>query len=603
MAPPGRFTFSRAVREWCFVQLPLIELSNFRDQAKDRGLDNLGLMSREPWETLDREGLLVPVAYARHASWKQDQIGCLDDGDLKVREEVGYLSWEEQAEEAEGLHGEQAGLQVLYCHWQLLWLAELQRHLSPVVPWGNLGDGLDTFFAMRGRCAASPEPSTVEDLLARAQSRRSRELLLIRVQNVFFPFERGDPRHSNWLGTYVPGLTEDADEWAMEQLRTFDFSALAKECEVNADELKGIYDRLVFDGLAIDPTKQLFELLDQIRRSRRERLTGPARLALDFYDAARVIRSWHAHLTEEQLPDINERLGSNGTEYTERHYGTLDVRGNRAVLPILLEDFGLYPWRVNLIGEGDSELAALREILEHGYGLTFETLGIAVVDMGGADIPAKAERLLGAMRGYVNYFLIVFDNEGRARELIDALVRSKVIEGVSEERRKAILSQAAAAAKQIDDAEARREALQVARKRSTELEQEPGEAPEFVLWRESFEADNFSIEELLGVLHAYADEAEIGELRLSLEDVERALAEQESGSAGAKGIASTMLEITEKQDERFRLSKPEFARRLARFALEHADYQGRRRPILDLAEHLIQLTWADRRLGGELHGQ
>src|SRR6201999_704503 len=175
-----------------------------------------------------------------------------------------------------------------------------------------------------------------------------------------------------------------------------------------------IYDRLVFDGLAVDPTKQLFELLDQMRRPRRERLTGSARLALDFYDAARVIRSWHVHLTEELLPDINERLGWNGTEYTDRHYGTLDVRGNRAVLPILLEDFGLYPWRVNLIGEGDSELAALREILEHGYGLTFETLGIAVVDMGGADIPAKAERLLGALRVYVNYFLIVFDNEGTA---------------------------------------------------------------------------------------------------------------------------------------------------------------------------------------------
>jgi hypothetical protein len=189
---------------------------------------------------------------------------------------------------------------------------------------------------------------------------------------------------------------------------------------------------------------------------------------------------------------------------------------------------------VHLIGEGDSEIAALREVLEHGYGLTFETLGIAVIDMGGADIPAKAERLLGAFRGYVNYFLIVFDNEGTARELIDALVRSKVIEGVSDERRAAILGQTAAAAKQIDDADARREALQVARERSSELQQEPGEAPEFVLWRESFEADNFSIEEMLSVLHAYAEEVEIEKLRLSLEDVELALHEKESGSADPK---------------------------------------------------------------------
>jgi hypothetical protein len=340
MTPPGNFTFSRAVREWCFVQLPLIELAAFRDQAKPRGLDNLGLMSRNPWETLDREGLLVPVAYARHATWQYDQIGCLEDGDLKVREEVGYLPWEEQAKQAHELHGDQTNLQILYHHWQFLWLGQLQRLLSSAVPWGNLGDGLDVFFQMRSRCAATPEPRVIESLLARAHGHRTCELLLIRVQNAFFPFERGDPRHSNWLGTDVRGLTDNAGEWAMERLRMLDFAELATDCAVDADELKGIYDGLVFEGLAIDPTKQLFELLDQIRRSRRERLTGSARLALDFYDAARVIRSWHAHLTDEQLPDVNEHLGLNGTEYTKRHYGTLDVRGNCAVLPILLEDYG-----------------------------------------------------------------------------------------------------------------------------------------------------------------------------------------------------------------------------------------------------------------------
>ncbi|MBA3807040.1 MAG: hypothetical protein H0X28_01400 [Solirubrobacterales bacterium] len=560
-------------------------------------------MSRDPWETLDREGLLEPVAYARHATWQHDQPGCLDDGDLKIREDAGYLSWDQQAKEAEEKYGEQAGVQILYHYWQFLWLAELQRHLEPPTPWGNLGDGLDVFFEMRSRCAAVPEHSVLDDLRVRALGHRTRELLLIRVQNVFFPFQRGDPRHSNWLGTHIPGLTRDADEWAMEQLRTLDYAELASDCGVDANELNGIYDQLLYRGLGIDPAKELFELLDQIRRSRRDRLTGPARLALDYFDAARMIRSWHTRLTNEELPNINEHLGYNGTEYTERHYGTLDVRGNRAVLPVLLEDYGLYPWRVHLIGEGDSEIAALREILEEGHGLTFETLGIAVVDMGGANIPAKAERLLSALRGYANYFLIVFDNEGNTRELIDELVRSKVIEGVSDDRRASFLKQAADAAKQIEDADARQEALQAARQRSHELEQEPGEATEFVLWRESFEADNFTIEDMLSVLRSYAEEASIEGLAMSVEDVEQALAEPKRGPGDPKGIASTILELAERQTEQFRLSKPDFARKLAVFALDNPEHEGQTRPILELAQHLVQLTWADRRLAGELRGR
>ncbi len=582
--------------------LPLVELGKLRDAAKLRGLDDLGLFSRDPWETLDREGILVPVAYARHPGWVYDQPGCLDDGDLKIREEAGYLPWEAQSKEAEEMYGERAGLQVLYHHWQLLWLAELQRLLTPGVPWGNLGDGLEVFFEMRAKMATVPQPVPGDALRASADAHRATELLLIRVQNVFFPFERGDPRHSNWLGSHVPGLTNDGSEWAIAQLGELNYAALAKECAVTPEDLRGIYEGLVYKALRIDPARDLFDLIDQVRRARRERLKASARLALDYYDAARVIRSWHGRITDDLLPDIDEYLGWNGTTYKESHFGTLDVRGNRAVLPVLLEDYGVYPWRVQLIGEGDSEIVALREIVEEGHGLSFETLGIAVVDMGGADIPAKAERLLGALRGYANYFLLVFDNEGTARAPIEELVRGNVIEGVSDQQRAAILRQAAEAAKQIDDPEARRDALRAARQHASHLHEEPGAAPEFLLWRENFEADNFTPREMFDVLQTYArQEVEIEDLRLSLEEVEQRLDERRSVGED-KAIASVLLELAEEKDERLLLSKPNFARWLARFALEHPEHDGKTRPILELAEHLVQLTWADRRLSGELRG-
>jgi hypothetical protein len=124
-------------------------LGDLQRQAKARGLSDLGLFSRDPWETLDREEVLVPVAYALHGLTHHDQPGYLAAGDLLIREETGYRSWEELADEASERH--ETELHVLYHHWQLLWLGELQDALTPAVPWGNLGDGLERFYG----CARS----------------------------------------------------------------------------------------------------------------------------------------------------------------------------------------------------------------------------------------------------------------------------------------------------------------------------------------------------------------------------------------------------------------------------------------------------------------
>lgn len=65
-------------------------------------------------------------------------------------------------------------------------------------------------------------------------------------------------------------------------------------------------------------------------------------------------------------------------------------------------------------------------------------------------------------------------------------------------------------------------------------------------------------------------------------------------------MASILLEMASDRDPGFQLSKPDLARRLARFVLSENEKAGKRRPILELAEQLVSLTWADRRLAGEL---
>ena len=250
MPPPGRFSFARAVREWCFVQLPLVELGAIRKVvATARGLEDFGhTFAPGAWKTLDREGLLEPVAYARHGMWHYNQPECLEDGDLTIREEVGHRPWGELREDAESVHGEQANVQILYHHWQLLWLRELQRELTPGVPWGNLSDGLDTSsISVRG----SPRPLMLPSWISceselRSGVQSSSCSSVCRTSST--RSRRGGPRESNWTGSVIVGLTDDAIEWSVNQLDTLDYAALANDCDATPAELQATYEKLVRVG-------------------------------------------------------------------------------------------------------------------------------------------------------------------------------------------------------------------------------------------------------------------------------------------------------------------------------------------------------------------
>ncbi len=146
---------------------------------------------------------------------------------------------------------------------------------------------------------------------------------------------------------------------------------------MTADDLEKLFDAFATRAHWIDPLERWFHLADQVKRRERDRLTGAALRALDLYNAARVIRGWHAQLVGEPLPDVDELFGIHPKEAKRRMYGTVELRGNREVLPALLEHFGLYPWRVQLIVEGESDLAMLEEVLAARYDLTFGYLGTA----------------------------------------------------------------------------------------------------------------------------------------------------------------------------------------------------------------------------------
>lgn len=512
-----------------------------------------------------------------------------------MREERGFVAWDELRAEARERNG--ADLYVLYGHWQLLSLVTIVDHLSPSSPLLALGRGLDEFH--EARVAYASAPIDCERLSDVARANRAEELLLIRVQNLFMPSVRG----GRYRGGPVVGLTEEAADWAIEQRRMFDYAAAAEDCEVTAEDLERLFDAFATRAHWIDPLERWFHLADQVKRRERERLKGAALRALDLYDAARVVRGWHAQLAGEPLPDIDEFFGIHPKEAKRRMYGTDELRGNREVLPALLEHFGLYPWRVQLIAEGESDLAMLEEVLAARYDLSFGYLGIHAFALGGADIPANAELILGAVRVYSNYYLLLFDNEGRARQMIEALVRagqSRASPTPSASGRSRRRSPRRGRARSPPPTSAVPRCGRHASARSGSRTS-PGRRPSSSSGRRTSRRTT-SVAEACHVINATARQLEgLAEFGLDPDAmVALVAAEADRPKEARRGMAGVLLDAAAAEDPPFELSKPELARRLARHAIANPERDGAQRPVLDLAEHLVHLTIADRRLRGEL---
>jgi hypothetical protein len=565
----AEFSYRRAIELGCFVQVPLLSDREMSEAAAARGL--ISLPHAMDWEPLDRDGVLPPVAYVCGGRYVPSalHLHALDAGELVLREEIDYRPWVDE------------GLSPLYGHWQILTLAWTHRAMTARTPLQLLGKGVAAFRSFYSGLAET------DGFLYNADDRNF-ELLLTRVQSFFLPRVRG-----TWIADEVfladgSLADEGADAWARRMLKSTDLEQALGEVGYDREKLERTVDWALMTAERRDPLARWRVLVEAITRRQTDQLLGDALISRDFYDAANVLAMWHHAISGRNLIAESEEargFGPSVATVNKERYGYERTRGNKAALPGVLEEFGLYPWRVVMFTEGASEIRMLEAVFLSRWGLHLDDLGIVAVDMKGSGLPTKpADRrrliqMLIALRRFPNYFFFLFDDENTARAFIRTLEQETT--GYEPFGDTPILEP-----DPYDGANPQPEGW-------TAGEYEPLHAPEKHIWQEDLEADNFSTEELCEVVNHMADEAGPPGSELMPDEVEKAFGESD------KAVASVIEELAHANGfTSFR--KPEFAYWLGNYAVDHPLRRGEDRPILKVAEHLRRLANAHRQLRGRL---
>ena len=202
-------------------------------------------------------------------------------------------------------------------------------------------------------------------------------------------------------------------------------------------------------------------------------------------------------MTGEWAPDIDEITDAQTAQRVkEGRSGTAQL--DRLASPTLLDEYGLYPRRLQLITEGPSDDRFIAEFLMARYSLDYPATWVPR-DTARRRLPTHAGRGPPTRRpGCANAHMLVVDDERPARELVNELRRAGVL----------------------------------------------GELGEWAL-KKNLEADNFELDEVCDVVEEYVRERhDFQEFTLDRE-APRARVREESAKKNGRAMTSLIVDAAE----------------------------------------------------------
>jgi hypothetical protein len=515
--PLSEFVLStrELVEKGVLIQRELIAPNAFESRARERGIG----LDRALLEAWDRDGVLSPLAFSPGPWMSWRTVDPYPTDGIVFRDELKFRPWDEYAFEQH----RHPVINALYSEWQLLYLGLARAGDTLEVPLETFGlgpDGLATF-------ATNHQPF-VDAHLAYRQSLHQQWLatirLLLRLQARYWPFVHGQSVIL-WDGQdQVDALDLEYDGVDVEQLRA--------ELALEPDVLEASYRFLAERAKSLDPLSGLHDIRRFEARRDRERDRGPVRNALDCYDAAEMLRRAYRELTGELLPDADQ---IRDPDLTPRLIGRHPDQLRQA-----LRKHQLYPHRLHMVVEGETEVSLVKRLFEAFSGRSWDGAGLLITDLGGDKLKGSRTMLEGFAE-YADAVALLLDDENDAKRVTSRFSQDGVI-------------------------------------RDEHIK----------LWDLSLEEDNFSPQELLDFV------AEIGlesaaVLTLETEDLLTAQESRNQGNGPRKGLASVLQELARQPAHgAVTFSKPQLADKMAdRLLREIADVPGahdevaERRPIVD----------------------
>jgi hypothetical protein len=509
-APSTRSLVERGV----LIQRELISWGALEAQARLRGIG----VDRTLLEAWDRDGVFSPLAFCRGqwTSWRT--VDPYPTRGIVFRDELEFRPWEEYAFQQ---HGHPV-VNALYSEWQLLYLGLALAGETLEVPLETFGLGVDGL----GTFATNHQPF-VDAHLSYRQSLHQQWLatvrLLLRLQARYWPFVHGQSVIL-WDGqTQVDALDLEYDGVDVEQLR----AELALEPEL----LQSTYRFLAERARSLDPIPGFHDIRRFEGRRERERDRGPVRNALDFYDAAEVLRRTYLELTGDLLPDADQIREA---DLTPRLLGRHPDQLGEA-----LRDHQLYPHRLHMVVEGETEVRVVKRLFEAFSGRSWEGAGLLITDLGGDKLEGSRTMLEGFAE-YADAVALLLDDENDAKRVTRRFSQDGVI-------------------------------------RDEHVK----------LWDLSLEEDNFTPQELLEFA------AEIGResgavLRLGERELLAAQESRNQGNGPRKGLVSVLQELARRPEHgAVTFSKPQLSDKMADRVLREIeeadgghDEVAERRPIV-----------------------
>jgi hypothetical protein len=536
----GTYNFRRAYEDRAFIQSDLVSASTFGGLVRDRGV---GLaLGESHLEQLDEIGALRPIAFSLGPYLSSYFVpGSKRDGrpEVVLREEVAFVPWKEYAWELSG----HKVVSALYSPWQLLYARRavddpgFRVSLSVLLDDRQLPKWADTLRVLAGDARAR--------WVRLDQDWRPKMLLLVRIQNRYFPFVKG----SSVLLRSDEGDLVDALEFEQER---FDPGEALGDLSLTSEHVKRLHSDLSMLAWLRDPGRDIYMLTRMLPYRERERFKGELRRVHDLYDACDVLRRFYFDLSGEILPDADESSGF-PSDWKERYLGhERRLSYSPEDLKTVLKGHSIYPHGVHLLVEGDTEIELFPRLFAGLYGERWRERSIKISNIYGVGNHRAAQELLAATGEYARFVVLVLDDEGEARRYRDLWVERGL------------------------------------------LRDEHG-----FLWRDSLEEDNFSYEELVAIAGELAA-ASGGELNLDAQTLKQRYEAHKAnvGTRGREGLATYLVKLAGNPEYgSMRLSKTEFVAGMARILVDealtgHWAELAKRRRIFELLITLDRLVSA-----------